>query len=429
MIATLLLCVAQDWPQWRGPHWDGSSAVEGLPAVLGEEHVRFALELPGNGAGTPIVVGERVLVTSAVEDAGALVVACFKRTDGELLWELEAARGATRRDERSDFASPSPVSDGTHAWFLFGNGTLVCAELASGKEVWKRELQRELGTWAYQWTYGASPTLWGGKLYLPVLQRDQPTDGSKAEKKIPSYLLALDAASGKTLFQIERAAPAKMESLESYATVLPVEGGARRELLVVGGDVLTGHDPESGKELWRWGTWNEGHREPWWRLVPTPVVGAGRVLVCAPKRAPVYCLELGGSGTLDDKALRWKSSGRPNRVSSDVPTPLFFAGDFFVLSDVERALSRVDPENGQPTWTVELPERGPWEASPTGADGRVWCLSHEGLLVGVETEGGALTTKLELGREGEGPARASVAAAHGRLYVRTSTRLLALGAP
>jgi outer membrane protein assembly factor BamB len=428
MIATLLLPLLQDWPQWRGPNWDGSSAVSGLPAVLAAEHTRFAVELPGNGAGTPIVVGEHVLVTAAVEEAGVLLALCFARSSGALEWELEAARGGTRRDERSDFASPSPVSDGQHAWFLFGNGVLLCSDLA-GKELWKRDLQAELGTWAYQWTYGASPTLWRGKLYLPVLQRDQPTDGSQADEKIPSYLLALDAASGKTLFKVDRPAPAKMESLESYATAVPLEGAARRELLVVGGDVITGHDPESGAELWRWGTWNEGHREPWWRLVPTPVVGAGSVLVCAPKRAPIYCLELGGSGMLDEQALVWKSSGRPNRVSSDVPTPLFYQGDFFVLSDVERALSRLDPANGAVKWATELPEGGPWEASPTGADGRVWCLSHEGLLVGVDAQSGKLTTSLALGREDEGPARASVAPAHGRLFVRTSGRLLALGGP
>lgn len=428
MLSLLLLSLLQDWPQWRGPSWNGSSAVTGLPAALTEASVRWEAELPGNGAGTPIVVGDKVLVTAAVEEAGVLLALCFDRRDGTLLWELEVARGATRRDERSDFASPSAVSDGTHAWFLFGNGLLVATDLA-GKTLWRRELQQETGPWAYQWTYGASPTLAHGKLYLPVLQRDQPTDGSKSEKKLPSFLLALDAASGKTLFQVERPAPAKMESLESYATIVPHEHGGRSELLVVGGDVLTGHDPESGAELWRWGTWNEGHREPWWRLVPTPVVGAGRVLVCAPKRAPVYCLALGGKGTLDDRALVWKSAGRPNRVSSDVPTPLHYQDDFFVLSDVERALSRVDPATGAVRWSVELPDRGSWEASPTGADGRVWCLSHEGLLVGLAAADGARTTSLELGREDEGPARATVAAAHGRLFVRTASRLLALGAP
>ena len=70
------------------------------------------------------------------------------------------------------------------------------------------------------------------------------------------------------------------------------------QLLPPGSDVITGHDPATGKELWRWGTWNEGHREQWWRLVPSPVVGEGMTLVCAPKRAPVYAVKLGGEGTL-----------------------------------------------------------------------------------------------------------------------------------
>ena len=62
-----------------------------------------------------------------------------------------------------------------------------------------------------------------------------------------------------------------------------------------GAAVASGHDPKTGTELWRWGTWNEGHREQWWRLVPSAVVGEGVVLVCAPKRAPAYAVKLGGS--------------------------------------------------------------------------------------------------------------------------------------
>jgi outer membrane protein assembly factor BamB len=217
-----------------------------------------------------------------------------------------------------------------------------------------------------------------------------------------------------------------MESLESYATAIPCDTGARKELLVAGGDVITGHDPATGRELWRWGTWNEGHREAWWRLVPSPVVGDGLVLVCAPKRAPVYALELGGEGQLGADALAWKSSGRPNPVSSDVPTPLFYRGRFFVQSE-GGALSRVEPRTGKVEWTVELPDRNPWEASPTGADGRVWSLSHGGVLVAVDAESGALVTKLALADEDHGgPIRSSVAAAHGALFVRTNERLFCL---
>jgi outer membrane protein assembly factor BamB len=219
-----------------------------------------------------------------------------------------------------------------------------------------------------------------------------------------------------------------MESLESYATAIPwVSPDGRKELLVAGGDVITGHDPASGTELWRWGTWNEGHRELWWRLVPSPVVGAGRVLVCAPKKAPIYAVKLGGSGALGADAVAWRSSGRPNVLSSDVPTPLYYAGRFFVLSDVEHALSRVDPDTGAIDWTVELPDRAPWEASPTGADGKIWCLSHAGEVVVVDAGSGKLLLRSELGEEDDDSIRSSIAVAHGAVFIRTNSTLFCAG--
>ena len=426
----------QDWPQWRGPSYDGSSAVTGLPRELAlEKSVLWSAELPGPSAATPIVRGDAVYTTAAVEDAGLLLALCLDRASGAVRWEDEAGSGyrshekgtKTKLDNRSDYCSPSPVAHEHGVVFFFGNGDLVSYDLA-GKRRWARNLQKDYGDFAFQWTFAASPTLYDGRLYLPVLQRDQPTDGSASAKPIPSFLLALELESGKELFRVTRPAPAKMESLESYATAIPCEAGARKQLLVVGGDVITAHDPASGAELWRWGTWNEGHREPWWRIVPSPVVGDGQVLVCAPKHAPVYAVKLGGAGELGPDAVAWKSSGRANPVSSDVPTPLYYLGRFFVQSE-GGALSRVEPKTGAVEWTVELPDRSPWEASPTGADGRVWSLSHSGVLAELDAASGALVAKLALVSEGddEAPIRSSVAAAHGALFVRTNARLVCLG--
>ena len=429
----LLLLAFQDWPHWRGPSFDGASTVTGLPGEISREKgVRWTAELPGPGAATPIVLGERVFVTAAVEDAG-LIAMCLDAKTGKVLWEDEAGSGyrsggkgsKTRRDDRSDYASPSPVAYAEGVMFLFGNGDLVAYDL-EGRRRWARNLQGELGDFAFQWTFGASPTLSGGRLLLPVLQRDRPTDGTPGAEPIASFLLALDPATGKTSFQVTRPAPAQMESLESYASVIPCSAGGREELLVVGGDVITSHDPATGAELWRWGTWNEGHREKWWRIVPSPVVGAGHVLVCAPKRAPVYALKLGGSGTRGEEALSWKSSGRPNPVSSDVPTPLFYRGRFFVLSE-SGVLSRVEPATGKVDWSTELPERVPWEASPTGADGSVWCVAHSGLVASVDAESGEISVRAAMGEEDEGPVRSSLAAAHGALFLRTSSRLFCIG--
>lgn len=429
------LAATQDWPQWRGPSFDGASTVTALPKELSRETgVRWIAELPGPSAATPIVLGENVYVSAAVEEAGLLLALCIERQSGAVRWEDQAGSGyqpggkgsKTHADKRSDYASPSPVAHEQGVVFFFGNGDLVSYDLAGARR-WARNLQKDYGDWAFQWTFGASPTLYDGRLYLPILQRDQPTDGTPSAEPIASFLLALELATGKELFRVTRPSPAKMESLESYATAIPYDAGTHKELLVLGGDVITAHDLATGREFWRWGTWNEGHREPWWRIVPSPVVGAGHVLVCAPKRAPVYALALGGEGMLGPDALVWQSAGRPNPVSSDVPTPLFYRGRFFVQSE-SGALSRVEPKTGKVEWTAELPERDPWEASPTGADGRVWTISHSGVLAAVDADSGALVTKVALAADEDGgPIRSSVAAAHGALFVRTNQRLFCFG--
>jgi len=440
LLALLLLAPladAQDWPHWRGPSYDGSSEVTGLPATFSkEENVLWMVSLPGAAASTPIVVGDRVFVTSVEEDAELLLALCFDAKSGEELWADAAGSGyrpksggkLTSLHPRSNYASPSPVADDERVVFFFGNGDLV-AYSHEGDRLWERNLQADYGDFAFQWTFSASPTLWNGSLYLPILQRDEPVGGN-GKAGAPSFLLAIDPANGKTRWKHVRPSDAVRESLESYATPIPHVGeDGRAELLVVGGDVITGHDPATGEELWRWGTWNEGHREPWWRLVPSPVVGAGLVLACGPKRAPVFAVELGGKGTLPDDAVAWRSEGRRNPVTTDVPTPLFYDGDFFVLSDLEAALTRVDAETGEQVWSIDLPREKFWRASPTGADGRVYVMDHGGNVLVVDARSGEVVHRAAMGEEDADGIRSSVVAAQKSLFVRTNEHLYRIGAP
>lgn len=423
----------RDWPNWRGPQHDGSCAETGLPQKFGRaESVAWSLEMPGPGASTPVIIGDRVFLTAADEASGGLLALCVDRNTGEVRWDHDAstrykpgdAGTPIRLHDRSNYASPSAVTDGERVVFFFGNGDLVCYDL-EGEEVWRRNLQEDFGDFTFQWTFSASPTLYEGLLVLPILQRDQPVNGRGKEGN-PSFLLGIDPATGKDVYRSERPSEAQKESLESYATAIPYEANGRKELLVIGGDVITGHEPGTGKELWRWGTWNEGHREIWWRLVPSAVVGGGVALVCAPKRAPVYAVKLGGAGDLDAGALAWKSSGRPNPVSSDVPTPLYYRDSFFVLSDVRESLSRVDPASGDVEWTVKMPGKHKWRASPTGADGRIWCMNHAGLVVTVDPDDGEVLHSAQMGAPDGDFMRSSISVAHGQVFVRTNTRLFCL---
>ncbi|MEK7677049.1 MAG: PQQ-binding-like beta-propeller repeat protein [Verrucomicrobiota bacterium] len=416
---------AENWPQWRGPFFNGSTTETNLPVQWTKtENVAWSLDLPGPSAATPIVWGDHVFISSTDTQAQALLALCLDRKTGKVLWQHKINDGI-RKDDRSNFASSSPTTDGKLAFFFYGNGDLTAFDF-TGRQVWTRNVQKDFGEFAFLWTFSSSPVLHAGKLYLQILQRDVPVNG-RGQKEGPneSCILALEPATGKMLWRQVRPSEAVAESREAFTTPMPYEHNGRKELLVIGGDCLTGHDPETGRELWRWGTWNPtkiGH----WRLVTSAVAGDGVILASAPKGDPIYAIKAGGAGSLNDAALAWKSD-QQRIITADVPTPLFYQGDFFVLSDVRKALSRVEPQSGKVKWTIEMPGRKKYEASPTGADGKIYCMNFAGDVVVVEAEKGQVLSTIPLGEEGDDFIRSSIAAAQGRLFIRTNTKLYAIG--
>ena len=414
---------AGNWPHWRGPHYNGSSEEKGLPTTWSKkEQVVWSAPLPGPSASTPVVWGDRVFLSSNDLAGEQLQALCFDRKSGKQLWKHTVAKGL-RRDHRSSYSAPSPVTDGKIVVFFYGNGALAVYDL-NGFEVWSKDIQKDYGVFAFGWTFASSPLLFDGKLYLQVLQRDVPVDGRGfADRKNESYLLALDPKNGDELWRHIRPSQAKKESREAFTTPVPFEYRGKKELLVIGGDDLTGHDPATGKELWRWGTWNPtriGH----WRHVPSPVASEDVILVCAPKRDPVYAIKAGGSGQLTENSIAWISK-ETREVSSDVPTPAYYDGDFFILSDVRKALSRVDPRTGDVKWKIDTPGLQKYEASPLAADGKIYLINFVGEVVIVSAADGSIINQIDMG-EGETrdfPVRSSIVASDGELFIRTNEEL------
>lgn len=414
-----------EWPHWRGPFFNGASGETNLPAQWSKtENVAWTVELPGPSAATPVVWGERVFLPSTDTAARTLRALAVDRPTGKVLWSHKIADGMQRGRE-SNYASPSATTDGQRVVFFYGNGDLAAFDFA-GNKLWSRNLQSDYGDFAFNFTFSSSPTLHQEKLYMQVLQRDEPVHGrGRTDGPIESFLLAIEPASGKTLWRAVRPSEAEAESREAYSTPIPFEHNGRGELLITGGDCISGHNLDSGRELWRWGTWNPsriGH----WRLVPSPVSGAGVVLACAPKGGAVYALKAGQSGKLDDSAIAWQTD-RQREVTSDVPTPLFYLGDFFVLSDLRRTLARVDPRTGAVKWQSETPGRSKYEASPTGADGRLYIMNFAGEVAVFEAETGKLVQVAAMGEPGDTTTRSSIAVAHGQLFIRTNCRLYCVG--
>lgn len=451
--ATIVVPVVQaaNWPHWRGPNFNGSSPEAKLPDDFSKtNNVKWVAPMPGPSACTPIIWGDLVFVSSTDLRTKTLRAIALDRASGKELWNHEVAPGFGWGDS-SNFASPSPVTDGETVYFIYGTGDVVAFEVA-GKKLWSRNLQKDYGQFSYQWTYSASPTLFDGKLYIQVLQRDQPVHGRGCKNgPCPSYLLALNPKTGEELWRHIRPSDAPLESQEAYSTPIPWKVGydvpgsfrptgtsddpvprpaslpnERWQILILGGDCITGHDPKTGEELWRWGTWNTG-RISHWRLVPSPVASEQVTLASAPKGSPIFAVKHDGKGKLDDSWIVWNS--KDNRdVSSDVATPLYYQGRFYVLNGEKRVISRVDPATGKPDWVGELDTRAKIESSPTGADGKIYFQDFRGtvFIVAADKEFKVLRT-VPMGDDGDDRLRSTISVAQGNLFIRSGSKLYCVG--
>lgn len=425
----ILAAQAGNWPNWRGPNFNGTAADDekGLPTEFSKtKNIKWDVELPGVGSSTPVIWGDHLFLTSANPAGENSVALAYDRKSGKELWRLEFP--GVQQDDRSNYAAPSAVTDGKKVYFFFGNGHLGCYDFA-GQEIWRRDIAADYGQFAFGWTFSTSPVLAHGKLYLQVCQRDERVSGKGSDDN-RSYLLALDPDSGKEIFRHFRPADAVAESLEAFSTPTPFTHNGRDELLIAGGDCISGHDPATGKELWRWGTWNPdrvGH----WRLVPSPVGGDGVVLACAPKKGPVYGVKAGLEGAFEDEsALAWVSDpgNKEAPVNSDVPTPAFHDGNFFILAGNEKVLICVEPKTGAVINSVTLDAKIKFESSPTVADGKIYLMSHLGEVFVVSAdEKLELLHKAEMGDSGKNLSRAAISVSQGDLFIRTDTRFFRVG--
>jgi outer membrane protein assembly factor BamB len=395
-----------NWPQWRGPDATGVTTAKGLPERWSPtENIAWKLAMPDRSGSTPIVWGDRVFLN--VGDGPAIYLLCVDRAKGVELWKQPLGSGNTRINKQN-MSTPSPVTDGKRVWVLTGTGNLKAFDF-SGHEIWARDIQKDYGPFGLNWGYGSSPLLVRDRLFVQVLH------GMKTDA--PSYLLCIDAATGKTAWRVERPTDAVAESPDAYTTpVLVRTPDGKEEIVVTGGDYATGHDPGTGAELWRAGGFNP-NKDRSYRVVASATAANG--LVYVPTRVrPFIALRPGGRGDVTKSHVAWSTDQGP-----DVPTPAVTDKFVFILNDRGIMWCR-DAASGAEIWGNQRVRPGTYSASPVVADGKVYVTNEDGVTTVIEA---GPTFKVIAENDLASYTLSTPAISGGQIFIRTEKFLYCIG--
>jgi outer membrane protein assembly factor BamB len=409
-----------NWPQWRGPNSDGSSrTAHDLPLHWSQtDNVVWRTKLPSWSAATPIVWADTIFITSAEEgftplDTGKrrhqdhvpdkIFLFSINRKDGSVKWRKEIDSG-NQLFRKQNSASPSPITDGKHVWIMTGNGKFACLTM-DGKEVWKRDVQAEYGRFGFNHGYASTPLLDGERLYVQVLHGMHTKD--------PSYVFAADKNTGKTIWRVERPTDAVHESPDNYSTPQLAKVDGKSQLVISGADYVTGHDLDTGKELWRIGGFNPTG-DTAHRTIASSVVIGGNVFTTSTRGKPFIAFRAGGSGNITGKNEIWT-----NNLGADVPTPTTDGKYIYVLVD-NGILNCLDAATGKVVYQGKRIQHGTYSSSPLLADGKIYCINEEGTTTVVKA--GPEFEVLAV-NELDGDTLASPVAVDNEIFVRTAEYL------
>ena len=421
---------AGNWPGWRGPGGDGVSDEKNVPLRWsGKENVRWRAPLPDRGNSTPVVWGDRVFVTQAVEKDHRRNLMCFARADGRVLWEsgvTYAEREPT--NGQNPYCSGSPATDGKVVVAYFGSAGLYCFDTA-GRERWHRDVGK-VDSWQGS---GSSPVLWEN---LCILNAGPGTN---------AVLIACDVRTGEVAWRVAppkvsggAAAGAKRQStggfdgammqadpsgeggfLGSWSTPVIVRQGDHEELVVVHTGRICGYDPHTGREIWRCTGLPE-------QAFATPAVGEGAIIASGHRvdggGTRVTAVRRGGQGDVTASHRLWQIDFPKECVGSGV-----VAGTHVFLPTQFGSLLCLNLSDGRKVWEKRLSGEGSLGGSWSSivmADGKVLIPNQSGevFVVAASPEFKLLATNWV----GQETTCASLALSDGDVFLRTYNALWCL---
>jgi outer membrane protein assembly factor BamB len=415
------LAAAQNWPQARTA--EDPRLPERWSAT---ENIVWKTEVPGTGWSSPVVVGDRIFLTSVVSsDPGEApkkglyfggerpapktehrwMVYAVDFSTGKILWEKEAFHGvpAQSRHLKNSYASETPGSDGERLYVYFGNIGLFCYDL-KGKLLWEQHWEPHKTR--YGWGTAASPVVYKGRLYI-VNDNDEQ-----------SYLMALDAKTGKTVWKVDRA------EASNWATPFIWENEKRTEIVTSGTKKVRSYSLE-GKLLWEFSGMSS-------IAIPTPFSQNGLLYMASgyvgDQNRPVYVIRPGASGDItlpkgesSSEYVVWylPQAGPYN------PTPLIYGDYYYTLLDFGFFTAH-EARTGKQIYGKQRldPTAAAFTSSPWAYNGKIFALSEDGdtyvIQAGPEFK---VVGKNSL----DDMSMATPAIARGSLIMRTASKLYRIG--
>lgn len=409
MMRLLLPCVvsllvvtsleAADWTKFRGPNADGKVAIEGLPLKWSQaENVAWRTEIPGEGWSSPVVSGDRIFLTTAIENATkdgyTLALVCVNAKTGKIEKQTDIFTegvNAPSIHRKNSHASPTPIIDGDRIYVHFGHQGTACLAL-DGTTIWKNE---DLA-WRPVHGNGGSPALVDGML---IFSRD----GADINE-----IIALDARTGEVAWQTERGV--NPQKRFSFCTPLVLELDGRTQVIFPGSDVVQSVHPTTGDEIWR-------VRYDGYSVVPRPIYESGLVFISTGfNTASLLAIDPTGEGDVTETHLKW----RTDAAIPKTPSVVGFDGKVALVSDNGIATC-FDAVSGQEIWKKRV--GGNFSASPLLNGDHLYLLSEKGVCTVLDVTDGSIIEENDIGER----ALASFAVVGDDLLLRTDVALYRIG--
>lgn len=392
-VSSLVLGADSNWPRWRGPLENGHSTEMNLPVEWSKEHIEWQTTLPGSGQSSPVIWGDQIFLTSALENGKSRIVFSVSRKTGKIDWQHTAWTGEPEPIHKMNgWASATCVTDGEVLIAFFGRGGLHAYSL-DGKPLWSKNL-------------GVFDSPWG-VASCPILVDDLVVQNCDADKD--AYITGLDKRTGEEVWRTKR------RDYRGWSTPILVAKGNRREMVINGHEGVQAYDPKSGKELWFCKGFN-GRGEP-------TVTPAGDLLCVVNGLAgDFYSVRPGGNGDVTATHMAWHT---PRKGGRDCPSPIV-VGKYIVVCNMAGVATCYDANDGHIFWSERL--GGAHSASPIAANGLVYFINEEGVTRVIEPG-----PSLKIVAENALPAsdnevfRSSISPAYGKLFIRSNTVLYCIG--